>query len=114
MSLHDTTSTAIATGARDAAVLCDELRRLLEVVARDLDAQIREYPTPIPRCDAQFNHVYDLRGSAVRELAQLREALANQGPDQALHLIAQDMLRHGPYMPDDAERLLRDELQAWR
>lgn len=114
MSLHDTTGIAITVTARDAAVVCDELRRLLEVVSRDLDAQIRDYPTPIPRCDAQFNHLYDLRGSAVRELAQLREAVADHSPDQVLRVIAQHVLGHAPYTQDDAERLLRDELQAWR
>jgi len=33
---------------------------LRESLAR-LEAEIRAYPTPIPRCDAQFNHLLEER-----------------------------------------------------
>ena len=33
--------------------------------------EIRAYPTPIPRCDAQFNHLIEKRERLVRELARL-------------------------------------------
>ena len=46
-------------------------RHLLEEEKRRLDAEIREYPTPIPRCDAQFNHLFDRRAEIVRELERL-------------------------------------------
>jgi len=46
-------------------------RRLLEEEKRRLDAEIRAYPTPIPRCDAQFNHLFERRAEIVRELERL-------------------------------------------
>ena len=49
-------------------------RRLLEEEKRRLDAEIREYPTPIPRCDAQFNHLFERRAEIVRELERLATA----------------------------------------
>ena len=44
----------------------------LEEEKRRLDAEIRAYPTPIPRCDAQFNALFERREAIVRELAQLK------------------------------------------
>jgi len=49
-------------------------RRLLEEEKRRLDAEIRAYPTPIPRCDAQFNHLFERRKEIVRELERLDNA----------------------------------------
>lgn len=48
-----------------------ELRAALEARRRQLDAEIRSYPTPIPRCDAQFNHLMEERDRIVRELESL-------------------------------------------
>jgi hypothetical protein len=46
-------------------------RAALEARRRQLDAEIRAYPTPIPRCDAQFNHLMEERERIVSELASL-------------------------------------------
>jgi hypothetical protein len=51
-----------------------ERRRLLEEEKRRLDAEIRAYPTPIPRCDAQFNALFERRAAIVRELEDLESA----------------------------------------
>ena len=48
-----------------------EVRSQLEAEKRRLDEEIRNYPTPIPRCDAQFNHLFEERERILRELAQL-------------------------------------------
>ena len=47
---------------------------LRETLAR-LDAEIRSYPTPIPRCDAQFNHLLEER-DRIRRL--LEDAAARE------------------------------------
>ena len=49
-------------------------RRFLEAEKRRLDEEIRGYPTPIPRCDAQFNFLFEQREKIVRELSELGEA----------------------------------------
>lgn len=51
--------------------LCVELRDHLAGVKRSVDAEIRTYPTPIPRCDAQFNHLYDERSRLQRFLVRI-------------------------------------------
>ena len=48
-----------------------QVRSQLEAEKRRLDEEIRNYPTPIPRCDAQFNHLFEQREKIVRELERL-------------------------------------------
>jgi hypothetical protein len=55
-----------------------DTRKALEAEKHRLDEEIRNYPTPIPRCDAQFNHLFDRRAAIVRELEQLEAG----GPEQ--------------------------------
>ncbi|HWB44061.1 MAG TPA: hypothetical protein VG900_01350 [Hyphomicrobiaceae bacterium] len=47
-----------------------ELRALMETVAEEL----RTYPPPIPACDAQFNHLLELRRLLPQELERLEAA----------------------------------------
>jgi hypothetical protein len=54
----------------------EELRTRLEARRRRLDDEIRAYPTPIPRCDAQFNHLFEQRARIVAAI----EALAALDP----------------------------------
>jgi len=49
----------------------DTLRASLEARRKQLDEEIRAYPTPIPRCDAQFNFLMEERARIVRELESL-------------------------------------------
>jgi hypothetical protein len=49
----------------------DDVRSALEAEKRRLDEEIRRYPTPIPRCDAQFNDLYERRARIVEELGRL-------------------------------------------
>lgn len=46
-------------------------RAALEARRKQLDDEIRAYPTPIPRCDAQFNFLMEERARIVRELESL-------------------------------------------
>lgn len=55
-----------------------EIRDHLEARRRMLDQEIRNYPTPIPRCDAQFNSLYDQRARLFKELQRV-DARAAKG-----------------------------------
>ena len=46
-------------------------RAALEDAARDLDAEIHGYPTPVSGCDAQYNHLLAERRRIRRALAAL-------------------------------------------
>ena len=56
---HPTSSSTIDTDRIDG--LARELQRWLACVRATLADEIRSYPTPIPRCDAQFNHLVEQR-----------------------------------------------------
>jgi len=55
-----------------------------------LDDEIRTYPTPIPRCDAQFNHAYEQR-SRLAGLLQRIDARASDaaGASELLRAVAE-------------------------
>jgi len=52
----------------------DLVKSCLESERERLHAEIRAYPTPIPRCDAQFNHLIEKRERLFQELARLDAA----------------------------------------
>jgi hypothetical protein len=50
------------------------LRRRLHALIRDVGEDIRTYPAPIAACDAQFNHLLELRRLLPQELGRLEAA----------------------------------------
>jgi len=59
----------------------DRIRALLEDERRRLNEQIRSYPTPIPRCDQQFNHLIARREGVCSEMARLDAAGSRAAAD---------------------------------
>jgi hypothetical protein len=51
------------------------VKACLESERERVHAEIRAYPTPIPRCDAQFNHLIETRERLFHELARLDAAM---------------------------------------
>jgi hypothetical protein len=54
----------------------DTRRRLLTLM-REVGAEISAYPRPITACDAQFNHLLELRRMLPGEVARLEAAAAD-------------------------------------
>jgi hypothetical protein len=52
----------------------NSLRRRLAALAESVAAEIRAYPRPITACDAQFNHLLELRRVLPDELERLDAA----------------------------------------
>ena len=55
------------------------LRHDLEALAESVAAEIRAYPRPITACDAQFNHLLELRQLVPLELHRLEAAAKTPG-----------------------------------
>lgn len=53
------------------------LRRRLQLLRQQVGEEIRTYPAPIPACDAQFNHLLELRRLLPQALAALEAAARN-------------------------------------
>lgn len=102
-----------AIGRKDLATL----RSLWKEIQRDLlrgkqliDAEIRSYPTPIPRCDAQFNHLYEQQARLARELDRIG-GFAGKSLGRGDHIrLIEEFIASAPYADDRAERELRSRL----
>lgn len=51
----------------------DNARKALREAQRDLQDELRAYPTPVSGCDAQYNHLIGLRGSVAAALRALEK-----------------------------------------
>ena len=86
----------------------DELQRRKRLIGEE----IRSYPTPIPRCDAQFNHLYEQQAGLARELDRIA-ALPEKSLGRGDYLdLIERFIASAPYSDDAAERELRARLEA--
>ena len=69
-----------------------------------LAEEIRSYPTPIPRCDAQFNHLYEQLGRLARDLDAIEGAKSER-------IAAEAFLASMPYTDDPSERDFRSRVK---
>jgi hypothetical protein len=98
--------------AGELASLCLELRVWLANVKRSRDEEIRTYPTPIPRCDAQFNHIYEQRARLAQLLDRLDAVLrGSHAPDDFTIVLAQ-IVAAPAFCGDAEERELRARAAA--
>jgi hypothetical protein len=67
-----------------------DLRRCLLALMQEVGAEISAYPGPITACDAQFNHLLELRRMLPAELARLEAATADPSAS------AEDFIRSSP------------------
>lgn len=100
--------------SRDAHLesLCLELRNFLGGARKRIDDEIRTYPTPIPRCDAQFNFLYEQRGCLARLLARM-DAMSTPGdvPSKLVDTLT-EFATSAPFTEDMTERTLRERVSA--
>ncbi len=57
----------------------DRLRLGMELLSKAVADEILRYPAPIPACDAQYNHLLELRRLLPAELARLDAAVESGG-----------------------------------
>ena len=89
-----------------------ELREYLEGRKRLMNEEIASYPTPIPRCDAQFNHLYEQRARLLRDLDRL-VALETNGIERLDYReLIEGFLGSPAYADDEAENAIRSRLKA--
>ena len=95
-----TSRTETAPDSAKLESMWDEIRLHLEGLRRSLAAEIRNYPTPIPRCDAQFNHLYEQQARLARDLDRI-SALAGTSlkRENAIELLER-FIASAPYTDD--------------
>ena len=82
--------------------LLEQITAHLRGVRDRLAVEIRGYPTPIPRCDAQFNHLYEQQGRLLRDLDRI----------DATRESIERFVASAPYTDDPAERDFRARVKA--
>jgi hypothetical protein len=78
-----------STDPRRLRSLSIALRDFVLSAKRGLDEEIRGYPTPIPRCDAQFNAAYEQRSRLAALLPRLDAAVEGGGDAERLSALAE-------------------------
>ena len=107
---HPTSSSTIDTDSIEQ--LSRELQRWLTGIRASLADEIRSYPTPIPRCDAQFNHLVGQRDLLSRLLTDLEDALDRRHGDAALRAVLAQLANLPAQSDSSEERSLRDRIDA--
>lgn len=90
--------------------ICDDIRRHVESRKRLVDEEIRIYPTPIPRCDAQFNFLLDERIKLSDLLRRLPLATENLPSDSYFEVIENFIT--SSETNDNAELTFRSQVKA--
>jgi hypothetical protein len=92
--------------------LCRALRDFLLGLKRALDDEIRSYPTPIPRCDAQFNFLYEQRSRLAAFIART-EAISKSGDESsAQRAVLAEFNASAPFGESASELALRARVRA--
>jgi hypothetical protein len=110
-SVTPRTKTETARDSAKLASMWNEVKLHLEDRRRALAAEIRNYPTPIPRCDAQFNHLYEQQSRLARDLDRI-SALAGTSlkREDTIELIER-FIASAPYTDDGGEREFRSRMK---
>jgi chorismate mutase len=87
--------------------LWNRIRQHLERERHRIYGEIRNYPPPIPACDAQFNHLLEERRRISQELAEL-EQLSTQHltPEQQIKSI-DSFISSSSCIDDEVDREIR-------
>lgn len=92
--------------------LRQEIPDALARIKREIDGEIRSYPTPIPRCDAQFNHLIEQQSRLALELDHIGAAAGRRLTRRDHLAMIERFLASAPYSDDPAERELRSRVKA--
>jgi hypothetical protein len=86
------------------------IRDHLESERQRIYAEIKNYPTPIPACDAQFNYLLEERQRIPQELDRLK-VLSKECTTRADHLKCLDeFIASSNYINGEVEQRIRSSL----
>jgi hypothetical protein len=88
-----------------------ELRDYLADTRQAIDDEIRCYPKPIPRCDAQFNFLYEQRSRVAQLIERVDSASNPEASRRELIDVVEDFVNSTPLLESPRERELRERLK---
>ena len=110
-SVTSRTKTETARDSAKLASMWNEVKLHLEDRRRALAAEIRNYPTPIPRCDAQFNHLYEQQSRLARDLDQIGALAGKNAKRGDIIESIRRFIASAPYTDDGGEREFRSRMK---
>ena len=87
----------------------DAILELLTQQKTDLNAQIENYPPPIPACDTQFNYLMEKRSKVYQELSQLKTLMNLSHTDE----LDENSIAHFINSSDFIDKSWLEEHQLW-
>jgi len=89
-----------------------EVRDHLRGIQRSVNDEIRDYPTPIPRCDAQFNHLFEQRARLQRAFERI-DASAGRPASRAERIgLLEEFAASPAYIDAPAEGEIRARIRG--
>lgn len=79
----------------------------LEKEMRRVNDEIRNYPAPIPACDAQFNYLLEEREALSSELIRVRESMKESSDSEDARSVIDAFLSVSTYVGDSVKREIR-------
>jgi hypothetical protein len=79
----------------------------LQEESRRVHGEIRNYPAPIPACDAQFNYLLEEREALSSELLRVRELMNKDADSKDARSSVDAFLDFSNYLSDSAKREIR-------
>jgi hypothetical protein len=74
--------------------------------------EIRNYPAPIPACDAQYNYLLEEREGLSSELARVRKFMNDDSDSENAQSSVDAFLSVSPYLGDSAKREIRALIES--
>jgi catechol 2,3-dioxygenase-like lactoylglutathione lyase family enzyme len=105
-------STAACGEPSPLVAIVSEFARVLTQARQSLDEEIRGYPTPIPRCDAQFNFLYEQRSRLARALKAIGDLDNGAATAASCRRVLAEFLSAPPFSDLPAEQALRARTAA--
>src|SRR5205085_5447909 len=97
---------------REVVALLSKVRSHLERARRRISQEIREYPTPITACDAQFNHLLEEQAGVSEELRRVREAVERGCQDTSTIGLLAEFARASRYLDEELRGQITASLAA--
>lgn len=108
---HETSPSGIVI--EGLASLVRDVHALLVDAKQRLDDEIRRYPTPIPRCDAQFNFLYEQRARLQEQINGIMGAMAAATDRESCVAVLDAFVGASPFTDLATESALRSRAAAW-
>jgi hypothetical protein len=85
----------------------ETIQSRLEEQMRRVQDEIRNYPAPIPACDAQFNHLLEERDALSSELARVRGSMREESEPEIARGSIDAFLNDSTCLGDAEKREIR-------